>query len=514
VTRASAVSDLPTPGASRRLVVAVALIVWSGCSLLQPLQIIYLGDLGHFEYRQSRPNSTHIVVGVPRATSEPASVDYAAAISDRLNAGLVVAYGFDKARIQVAQPLIHNSRISWNTTDRDLRTQVYPEFVKILQTVAGGQLEFYVGVRIADATKQVHRIEVASSGLSFKQLKALKVSYATIRDRLVAGGNVAKIEVAMNPLDDVSWRAFGVKNHGVLALAERGLILRLPNDLVAAKNQRVYREILAEWVGAAISIARRTASEFQEIHIERLHFGRIDSIATRSWPGMVIAAPHGSFDWYTSDLVEQVSYRTAMAAVVTKGFTPTECGGWRIDVNRPTERRYPTDAVERVTDRSHEVYREYSRRVLAMARGALNLYIEMHQNGSEPTIEVATVGISKQQAVAVKNTFEKIRDRALVTRPNIAKIDLAIEPVDRIAIGAWAAKERGLLGLAKRGYHFELPAQKIFYREETRRAYFEILTQLVDRLAKMSVPRQQPAIAGPDSPIHRELSTSGYFTIQ
>jgi hypothetical protein len=496
------------------LVVAVALIIWSGCSLLQPLQKFYLRDLGHFEFRQSRPRSAHIVVGVTRATTETPSIDYAKAISGRLDAGLVIAYGFDKAKFPVAQPLIRNSPISWNSRNSELRTQVYPEYVNTLHAVSRGRLDFYVGLRMADATKQVHRIEVISSGLSYEQLKVSKVLYATIRDRLVAGHGVAKIEVVVNLLDEVSWDAFGVKNHGVLALADRGLILRLPNNLVTSEEQSVYQEVLAQWVQATIAMVRHTTNGFGGIQVDRLHYGRIDSIASQSWPGVVIAAPHGSFDWYTSDLIEQISYRTAIAAVVTRGFTPTECDGWRIDVNRPTERRYPTDAVERVTDRSQEVYREYSRRVLNTARGGLNLYIEVHQNGSEPNIEVATVGISKRQASAVKNTFEKIRDRELVMRPNVAKVNLAIEPVDRIAIGAWAAKERGLLGLAKQGYHFELPAQKIFYRKETRRAYFEILTQLVDRLAKMSVPRQPLAIAGPGSAIQRELSTSGYFTIQ
>jgi len=64
---------------------------------------------------------------------------------------------------------------------------------------------------------------------------------------------------------------------------------------------------------------------------------------------------NGSFDWYTVELVEEMSYRTVLPAVVTRGFTPTECGGWGIDVNRPTKRRYPTDTVERVTDRAREV---------------------------------------------------------------------------------------------------------------------------------------------------------------
>jgi len=120
-----------------------------------------------------------------------------------------------------------------------------------------------------------------------------------------------------------------------------------------------------------------------------------------------------------------------------------------------------------------------------MARGPLDLYIEMHQNGSEPHIEVETQGISKREALTVKNAFREIQDQVLLTAPEVAKVDLVIEPVDQVAIGAWAAKERGLLRLARQSYHFELPSQRIFYREKTRRAYFEIITKLVERIAQL-----------------------------
>src|SRR5687768_2638018 len=77
----------------RCLVLAVSLMLWSGCSL-QPLQQQYLGDLGHFEYRASEPRAAGIVVGVPHAFSEPAAVEYGTAFSTRSGAGIVTAYGF------------------------------------------------------------------------------------------------------------------------------------------------------------------------------------------------------------------------------------------------------------------------------------------------------------------------------------------------------------------------------------------------------------------------------------
>ncbi|MGN6732979.1 MAG: hypothetical protein ACTHMB_13550 [Candidatus Binatia bacterium] len=48
-----------------------------------------------------------------------------------------------------------------------------------------------------------------------------------------------------------------------------------------------------------------------------------------------------------------------------------------------------------------------------------------------------------------------------------------------MTIGAWAAKDHGILGLAQKSLHFELSAQQIFYREAARQGYTRILTELI-----------------------------------
>jgi len=186
-----------------------------------------------------------------------------------------------------------------------------------------------------------------------------------------------------------------------------------------------------------------------------------------------------------------MSYRTGLPAVIARGFTPTECGGWRIDVNRPSERRYPADTVERVTHRAREVFQKYSQTVLKAADGALDLYIEMHQNGTQENIEVATLGIPRDEARRIKRAYADIRDRVLLEEKAVPKINLLIEPVDSVEIGAWAAKDRGMLRRAKASLHFELPSQRMFYRERSQRAYTKILIELVDRIAFPSRLRAQ-----------------------
>jgi len=463
----------------------MALIIWSGCVLRQPLQIRFNGEVGHFEYREPDSGSEGIMVAVPRGRVDADALEFAQAMRDVLGAGLVVAYDFENQRIPVDLPLEHNSPISWPSVDSQRPDSVYPNFQTLLQPPSGPSLKFYIGVRMADDSRPMPRIEVAAGGMTFEQLAAMEKVYLKLRDRLSANSGLSPIEIALNPRQEISWKSVGLKNHGVLLLAERGLVLRLPKVLSTPRYLSVYSKILASWVREASAIASRNMKDLPAVQIQRLRFGRIDTIASRmDLTGVVIAAPHGSFDWYTSELVEEVSYRTRLPAVVVRGFTPSECGGWRINVNQPTERRYPNDTIERTTDRSREVYEKYTQSVFTAARGPLNLYIEVHQNGTQDAIEVATRGVSVRQAEAIKSTYKTIRDRLLLEAPDVAAVNLLIEPVDEVAIGAWAAKDHGILRLAQRSLHFELPAQRVFSRDRTRMVYTKILSELVRYLAR------------------------------
>ena len=139
---------------------------------------------------------------------------------------------------------------------------------------------------------------------------------------------------------------------------------------------------------------------------------------------------------------------------------------------------------EHKTERAREVYERFRDTVFRAAAGRLDTYIEMHQNGSEANIEVATLGISREEAIAIKSDYLEIRDRILQGMPDLIRVDLVIEPVDQVAIGAWAAKDHGMLRLSQTSLPFELPAQRLFYRNRPRRAYTRILSELVDRLVK------------------------------
>ncbi|MGH7854501.1 MAG: hypothetical protein ACREP3_13740 [Candidatus Binatia bacterium] len=459
-----------------------------GCIASRSAQDHIIGDLGHIEVRKSDADIDNVVIGATHGLSEPDAAALATVLSDETGAGLVIAYGFRNKRIPVAQPLVYTSPLIVRAGDPRQTGSVYSEFRTHLQNAADGPLKFYIGVRSADQSLTLNRIEVATAGLSVEQVKVLKAAFVRIRDQALQAGEAPKIDMALNPLDDISWNITGVKNHGVLLLAEKGLIFRMPKILGAAQAKPVYTEILKEWAAHTLATVMENSSEVPEIDVKLMPYGRMEWIRSRkNIPSVVIGAPHGSFDRHTAELVQDLSYRTSFAAVIAKGFTPTECGGWRINVNRPTEKNYPSRGPEeeRGTDRAVRTYERFRETVLRAAAGPLDLYIDIHQNSHDNNLDVATLGISRAEAEAIKKAYVEIRQQILRAYDNLPKVNLAIEPIDKVTFRARVAKEQGILRLAKRSLHFELPAHRVLYNPHARRVYTAILAKLVDRIAAM-----------------------------
>ena len=314
----------------RWLVLTVSMMLWSGCSL-QPLQQQIFGDLGRIEYRKPQFDVKGIAVGVPHGIAEPAAIDYASTISAATGAGLVVAYGFGAKRVPVTQPLIHG--IAFKSTRENTRRggSIYPEFKAALRTAANGPVKFYVGIRISGAESQAGRIEVASSGVSLAQLRALKATFLRHRDRALADTDIERVEIAIEPLDEISWNVAGFKHHGVLMFAERGLTLRLPASLASGAAKPVYKNILGQWIHDAVSMAMANPAMLPRVDVVVLQHGKIELIPPAGLSeGIVVAAPHGTFDEHTAQVVRRICSQTGLAGVVATGFTPTESGdGWR-----------------------------------------------------------------------------------------------------------------------------------------------------------------------------------------
>jgi hypothetical protein len=118
----------------------------------------------------------------------------------------------------------------------------------------------------------------------------------------------------------------------------------------------------------------------------------------------------------------------------------------------------------------------------------LRFYVEVHGNGRKESagrVEIATVGLSKEQAWQLKTLLELIRDARLVGQDNTPRFEVWVESHDPIWYTASAAKQSGVLAASDRAIHIELPkAARTTYRE----AYTQVLAEFLAQSAALLVP--------------------------
>ena len=193
---------------------------------------------------------------------------------------------------------------------------------------------------------------------------------------------------------------------------------------------------------------------------EALKFGSFEVL--RGQPnrqGVVFGAPHGTGDTNTGAIAKRLALELGVPAVIAHGFTKRETGDMRINVNRPTEGAGLYFNQEARTFRAGHVWEEYRRLLLEATKGELDLYIEFHCNEHPSTggaIEIATTGISYDQAQRARRLYYQARDGVAAGR-TMPKVEVKVEPVDRIYMVASGAKNHGSMALARRAIHIEIP---------------------------------------------------------
>jgi len=221
--------------------------------------------------------------------------------------------------------------------------------------------------------------------------------------------------------------------------------------------------------------------------------------------GVVVAAPHGTSDPYTGEIAAELARRTGFGLVVAGGFgLEAEASGRpgrRYEVNRPTEGVPGRPPVEEVaTPSAGQVYAEFERRVLETAVAPLALYIEIHGNGSRESagrLEIATVGIDRDDAWRLRTLLELIRDARLRTEPAAPRLAVLVEPLDALRYTASAAKQSGVLRLPRRALHIEIPRAA---RADWRPLYTAILADFLGQAAALLNAPPPAAIPARDKP--------------
>ncbi len=209
-------------------------------------------------------------------------------------------------------------------------------------------------------------------------------------------------------------------------------------------------------LAAAAAVALAVTAAAQER--VRLEPGEFEYMATTT--GVLVAAPHGTFDINTDALAIAVARKLGSGYIVFRGDTPA---GARINANRPTEGAGRACANEDRTERARIVYETYVR-LMHTASGGTSLawYVELHGNADPRTanrIDVASKGISATDAAEIKRRYPAILEAVRRESPPFPALELWVEPADRILFTASCTKTLGVLSVDAfaRALHFEFP---------------------------------------------------------
>jgi len=178
--------------------------------------------------------------------------------------------------------------------------------------------------------------------------------------------------------------------------------------------------------------------------------GRIAARAGR--PGFVVAAPDGARDRHAGEIASEVARRTGFGLVV--GTAPSGAAP-------------PAGAA-------------FERRVLETAQGPLRFYAEIQGNDRQGAcagqIEIATVGVDRDQALRLRALAELVRDAHLRRQPEVQRLRVLVAPADEVTYGASEIRRDGVLRLPQQALHIELPRCA---RRDFRETYTAILTDFL-----------------------------------
>jgi len=195
-------------------------------------------------------------------------------------------------------------------------------------------------------------------------------------------------------------------------------------------------------------------------------------------PGVVVGVPHGTPDVGTLEAGRIVRERLGVGGVFVTGFWDPQTRE-RINVNRPTEEligEHSEVLRQWASPRAVHVNGRYHALVEQAAQGPLQCFYEIHSNHNPRfvgSVEVSTLGVSRDEALRLKNAFlagvEKLDGE-------IPRLEMQVAPVDRVTYNY--EHSSSLARVAARGCVMENPG-RIFERPPWRRAYAKLLAEAI-----------------------------------
>ena len=228
--------------------VAAGLALLYGCAA-QSVDLPGARVRGHIATRPGRPG---FVVAAPHGSSDVNTDEMAVATGFAMEPDSLVLGG---GRYQVNRPLEGvPGRPASESVPSDAARRVYEAYERRVLEAAQGPLRFYAEIHGNNRSECAGQIEIATVGVDRELALRLRTLAELIRDaHLRSRREVQRLDVLVEPVDAVTYRASGAKRDGILRVPERALHIELPK--CARRDWRAtYTSILADFLIQAIAL--------------------------------------------------------------------------------------------------------------------------------------------------------------------------------------------------------------------------------------------------------------------
>jgi hypothetical protein len=249
-----------SPRIRRLASVAAGLVILHGCATHRA-EVPSTAAASHIAVW---PGRVGLVVAAPHATSDINTADMAAEIARRTGFGLVVASGSSLdddgrpprgRRYQLNRPLEGApGRPTAGPEPTEAARQIYEIYEQRVREAARGPLRFYAEIQGNSRQECAGQIEIATAGVDRELALRLRALAELIRDaHLRAHREVQRLDVLIEPVDAVTYRASGAGRDGILRVPERALHIELPQ--CGRRDWReTYTSILADFLAQAVTL--------------------------------------------------------------------------------------------------------------------------------------------------------------------------------------------------------------------------------------------------------------------
>jgi hypothetical protein len=243
-----------------RASLAAMLVLLSGCATVTLEEALKLGSFEAVHGAAVRPG---VVLGAPHGTADTNTAAIAKELAQDLGMPAVIARGFTKKetgdkRINVNRPTegagLTFSQEVWSPR----ASQVFQEYRRLILESAGGNLDVLVEIHCTADSAVSGAIEVGTAGMSREQARRVKEMYYRALDAVTAGTNIRRVDIRIEPADEVAMGSGAAKRIGMPTLARVAMEIEMPYSMTPlALGNGPYHKVYAAFLREAIPYLRR-----------------------------------------------------------------------------------------------------------------------------------------------------------------------------------------------------------------------------------------------------------------